>query len=81
MMRTLNLNGARVTPYVLAQIAEALESDGEVSVINAAKPSLGSGIASFELGKSMALSDIDARLSAIESHPALNIPSLESLRG
>jgi hypothetical protein len=70
-MRTVNLKGQIVTPYALAHIADILETDGEIAVINAGKSNLGSGIAAYELGKSMALSEIDIRLKVIEQHPLI----------
>ena len=67
-MKKLNLNGARVSPAHLAQIATVLEQDGEILVAGAYVDLNGAGRGALELGKSFAgyLSDRTAIKARIE---------------
>ena len=75
----INLAGSQVTPFILAQIANVLESGDSVLVSNAAKPIFGPGIGAFLLGQAQAMLDmqkLEKRVDNIEDHPALSIPEL-----
>jgi hypothetical protein len=67
-MKRLNLNGARVGPVHLAQMATILEQYGEILVTGAHVDPNGAGRGALELGKSFAgyLQDRDAIKAKIE---------------
>ena len=46
----INMCGAGLSPYSIAQIVTALETHGSIKVTNCAKPALGPGMAAMTLG-------------------------------